>query len=104
MRGRTRFIASAVVAAAVGGSFVVGHVSATNAEQATAARSFTLRVGDRATVPAIGQRCTVFVEGGAAELFCARPSGGHHQVTFFRDSILVWKEGKPDSPVWSGRP
>ena len=71
---------------------------------ASAAHRYTLRVGDRVTIPALGQRCAVYKEGGAPELFCARPSRPRHQVTLFRDRIQVWKVGNPDSPVWSGKP
>jgi hypothetical protein len=34
----------------------------------------------------------------------ARQRSAHHQVTIFRDRILVWKVGNPDRPAWSGRP
>lgn len=54
---------------------------------ATAGR-YTLRVGDKATIPAINQHCAVY-EGGAPELYCARPLHPRHQVTIFRDSILI---------------
>jgi len=63
-----------------------------------------LSIGDRVLIPSVGQRCAVYVEGGAPELFCSRPRGAHHQVTFFRDSVQVWKAGNPDNPVWSGKP
>ena len=103
MRARTRLIAIAVLAGVAGCSFVVGRLAATTPARAAAARSFTLRIGDRAVVPSIGQRCSVYVEGGAPELFCARLRGARHQVTIFRRSILVWRTGGPGSPVWSGK-
>jgi hypothetical protein len=88
--------------AAVGLS--IGTVMTAPTAGASAAHRYTLRVGDKVTIPALGQRCAVYKEGGAPELFCARPSRPRHQVTLFRDRIQVWKVGNPDSPVWSGRP
>jgi hypothetical protein len=61
-------------------------------------------MGDKVTIPGVGQRCAVYKEGGVPELLCSRPRGARHQVTLFRDRILVWKAGNPDAPVWSGRP
>ena len=104
MRKRPRFIATAGMAAAIGSAFVVGQHTATNTAKAAASRTYTLRVGDRAAIPAVGQVCSVEVEGGFPELFCAKPLRARHQVTFFRDSILVWRVGRPDDPVWSGKP
>jgi len=72
--------------------------------EASAVHRYTLRVGDRITIPAVGQRCAVYMEGGAPELFCARPRHAHHHVAIFRDSIQVWKASNPGAPVWSGKP
>ena len=88
--------------AAVG--FSIGTVMTAPPAGASAAHRYTLRVGDKVTIPALGQRCAVYKEGGAPEFFCARPSRPRHQVTLFRDRIQVWKVGNPDSPVWSGKP
>ena len=99
-----RFIATALLAGSVGAAFVFGQLSGTHAAEASATRTYLLRVGDKVTIPAIRQTCSVFREGGAAELFCARQRSTHHQVTIFRDRILVWKVGNPDRPAWSGRP
>lgn len=75
------------------------------AAEASAAHRYTLRVGDKMTIPAVGQLCAVYKEGGAPELFCARPRHARHQVTIFLDSMEVWTVGNPDAaPVWSGRP
>jgi hypothetical protein len=60
--------------------------------------------GDKVTIPAINQVCSVSTEGGAVDLFCARPRNAHHQVTIFGANILVWKVGNPDRPAWSGKP
>jgi hypothetical protein len=37
--------------------------------QAKASRIYTLRVGDRVLVPSVGQQCSVYMEGGAPELY-----------------------------------
>ena len=102
MRAPTRFIATAVLATTVGTAFVAGQMTNARAAEASAAHKYTLRVGDKVAIPAIGQVCSVYVEGGAVELFCARARRARHQVTIFRDSILVWKAGNT-VPVWSGK-
>jgi hypothetical protein len=88
----------------LGGVFGVGQMTVTRATEASAFRTYTLRLGDKVAIPAVGQVCSVTTEGGAVELFCARPRSAHHQVTFFRDNILVWKAGNPNRPRWSGKP
>jgi len=92
-------VSSAIVAA-----IVVGVVVSTRTAGATGGRSYTLRVGDRVSIPSVNQVCDVEVEAGSPELFCARPRAPHHQIVMFGNVILVWKVGNPDSPVWSGRP
>jgi hypothetical protein len=106
MRARSHLIATAVAAVAVCAALAgsVGHLAGTNVAQAKAYRLYTLRVGDRALIASVGQQCTVEIEGGAPELFCSRRYGAHHQVTFFRNNILVWKLGNPDNAAWSGKP
>lgn len=102
MRAPTRFIATAVLASTVGTACVAARMTTARPAEASAAHKYTLRIGDKVAIPAISQVCSVYVEGGAVELFCARARHARHQVTIFRDSILVWKAGNPD-PVWSGK-
>ena len=104
MRATERLIAVAVLAGTAGAGLVAGQMTGASPAEASANRAYTLRVGDRVAIPAIKQMCTVSTEGGAIDLFCARPLGAHHQVTIFRDSILVWRVGNPDRPAWSGKP
>ena len=105
MKALERFVATAVSASSLGGVFLIGQIMGTSAADASPGHTYTLRIGDKVTIPAIGQVCSVSMEGGAADLFCARPRNAHHQVTIFRDRILVWKVGDPDrGPVWSGKP
>ena len=82
----------------------VERIASAPAAQASATRHYTLRMGSVMAIPDIGQTCALSNEGGAAELHCARSRHPRHQVTFFRNRILVWKVGNPDSPVWSGTP
>jgi hypothetical protein len=89
-------------AAAIG--FGIGTVTTAQASGASAAHRYTLRVGDKVTIPAVGRRCAIYTEGGSPELLCARPRRRSHQVALFRDRIEVWRAGNPDAPVWSGRP
>ena len=105
MKAPRLLLLSAVLAVTAAIGFSIGKVTTTaTAAEALAAHRYTLRIGDKVTVPAVGQLCAVYVEGGAPELFCSRPQHARHQVTIFRDSILVWKVGNPDRPAWSGKP
>jgi len=88
--------------AAIG--FSIPTLAAAPGAEASATHRYTLRIGDKIAIPAVNQRCAVYTEGGAPELYCARPRHPRHQVTIFKDSILVWKVGNPDRPAWSGRP
>jgi hypothetical protein len=100
---RRLVLAAAVLASAAIG-FDIGNIVTAQAAEASAAHRYTLRVGDAVTIPAVRQRCAVYTEGGSPELYCARPVHPRHQVTIFRDSILIWKAGNPDRPAWSGKP
>jgi len=104
MNGSKRLLAASVVAITVSGSYVIGQMTVTGPAEASSTRAYTLRIGDRVTIPAINQVCALQTEGGAPDLFCARPRKPLHQVTIFRDNILVWKVGNPDQPAWAGRP
>jgi hypothetical protein len=103
MNTSRRFSLALLVAVAALG-FVIGTATGLPRAHASAARIYTLRAGDKIKIPTIQQVCTLSAEGGAPDLFCERPKNAHHQVTIFRDTILVWKVGNPDHPAWSGRP
>jgi len=104
MRAHKKFIATATLVCAIGAAFGVGQTTSLRAANTSAGQTYRLRLGDKVVIPAIDQVCSVSTEGGAADLLCARPRNAHHQVTIFRESILVWKVGNPDRPVWSGKP
>ncbi len=90
---RSKLVSLAALAATTGTAFVGGQLAGTRPAEASATHAYVLRKGDKITIPAINQACVVSVEGGAPDLFCARSQRPHHQVVFFRDSILVWKVG-----------
>ena len=104
MNTQRRLVLAAMLVAAAAIGFSIGKIAAAPAAEASAAHRYTLRVGDKVTIPAVNQRCAVYKEGGAPELYCARLRHPRHQVTIFRDSILIWKVGNPDRPAWSGKP
>jgi hypothetical protein len=104
VRASRRLIATGALAATLGSVFVAGQMAGTGAADASTSHTYTLRIGDRVAIPAISQVCSVSTEGGAVDLFCARPRNAHHQVTIFRNNILVWKVGDPDHPAWAGKP
>jgi hypothetical protein len=96
-----------LAAVLVGGAaigFSIGKIATAPAAEASAAHRYTLRVGDQVTIPAVNQRCAVYTEGGAPELYCARPLHPRHHATIFRDRMQIWEVGNPDGPVWSGKP
>jgi hypothetical protein len=104
VRAHKRLVTTAALLVSLGGAFIVGQLTQMSAAEASATHLYTLRVGDKVAIPAINQVCSVSTEGGAVDLFCARPRNAHHQVTIFGDNILVWKVGNPDRPAWTGKP
>jgi hypothetical protein len=100
----SRRVSFALLAAVAATGFAVGTATGLPGVHASATRIYTLRAGDKVKIPTIQQVCTLSAEGGAPDLFCARPRNARHQVTIFRDTILVWKVGNPDHAAWSGRP
>jgi hypothetical protein len=99
---RRLVLAVVLIAGAIG--FGAARITTGPSAEAAATHRYTLRLGDRVTIPAIRQRCAVYTEGGSPELLCARPLRPRHQVAIFRDRIQVWRVGNPAAPVWSGRP
>lgn len=85
-------------------AFVLGTKTGLPAARASATHVYTLRAGDKVRIPTIQPTCVLSGEGGLPDLFCARPTNPRHQVTIFRDNILIWKVGNPDRPAWSGKP
>jgi len=103
MRARTVLVVTLLAGACTAGAIGAALIR-TNTADASAAHRYTLRLGDKVTIPAIRQVCSVEAEGRAVNLFCDRQRRPRHQVTIFRDQIVVWKVGNPDRPAWSGKP
>jgi hypothetical protein len=104
VRYKSRLATTALAATALVGSFLLGDLTRSPSADASGSHAYTLRLGDTVAIPSINQACSVSTEGGAADLFCARPKRSRHQVTIFRDEILVWTSGNPDRPAWTGKP
>jgi hypothetical protein len=101
---RRRVLAVVLFFAAFAAGALAADLMRTSTAGAAAAHRYTLHLGDRVTIPAIRQVCSVETEARAANLFCQRQRKPRHQVAIFRDNILVWKVGNPDHPAWSGKP
>jgi hypothetical protein len=100
MRRSFAWLFPVVIAAA----FAAGRVTAADTASASAtARVYTGRQGDVFRVPSVSTRCLVTVEGAFPRLFCSRIGGRRYTVDFFRSSVLVWRNGNPDAPVFSAR-
>jgi hypothetical protein len=91
---------------AVAAGFLVGR--ATNppaAVGASATHVYTGRLYDVFRVPGAAVRCEVGSEAAALNVSCEHVPFSHarHEVVFYKNNILVYRLGKPDSPVWSAR-
>lgn len=64
-------------------------------------RVYTVQGGDEIRAPAAATRCLASQEGGFENLFCSRMPYGRFQVVFYEDSVVVWRAGNPDGPVYS---
>ena len=88
----------------IAAAFVGGRMTGPDSASASAsARVYTGRQGDVFRVPSAATRCVVTQEGGFPRLYCSRIGGGRYTVDFFSRSILVWRNGNPDAPVFSAR-
>ena len=87
--------------------FVVASAGAALAMmRGTTGRRLVARQGDTILVPSTMTRCVVTAEGGVPSLLCSRVSQHRYDVVFFRHNLFVYKQGAPDTPVFSahGRP
>jgi hypothetical protein len=99
-----RFLASLVVPILIAAAFIAGRVTSPEPASASAsARVYTGRQGDVFRVPSAATRCLVTVESVFPRVYCSRIGGGRYTVDFFSRSILVWRNGNPDAPVFSAR-
>jgi len=90
----------------IAAAFIAGRMTGPDPASASAsasARVYTGRYGDVFRAPSATTRCLVTGEGGSPRVFCDRIGGGRYTVDFFRSSILVWRNGNPDAPVYSAK-
>ncbi len=87
-------------------AFIAGRTTSPDpASASTAGHIYTGRIGDSFRVPAAATRCLVSTEGGATDVICAHsPSArARYSVVFYKDNLFVFRNGNPDSPVFSAR-
>ena len=90
----------------IAGTFVLGRATAPgSAPAATNARVYTGRAGDVFRVPAAAIRCAVSQEAAAANTICRHMplARARYSVVFYRDNLFVYRNGRPDNPVFSAR-
>jgi hypothetical protein len=90
----------------VAAAFLIGRATAPSA--APAARSshdYTGHLGDVFRVPAASTRCVVGQEGGVPRTSCSHApvTRARYSVVFYRNNLLVYRNGRPDNPVFSAR-
>jgi hypothetical protein len=106
MRASAIGLALVVVVAGAGGAALDRAVS--QDADASATRVFTGRIGDVFVAHGPAARCVVSQEAGAPRLSCRHtPLGrGRYDVVFFKDNLFVYRNGRPDTPVFSahGKP
>jgi len=86
------------------GALVGGVLTRAHTAKASSAHVYTLRLGDKVSIPGVGQLCLVEKEATSLRLLCSHGVRARHQVAFFRNSILVYKVGNPDHAAWAGKP
>jgi hypothetical protein len=101
---RRRVLAVVLLAGAFAAGAVAANLIRTSPAEASPTHRYTLHLGDKVAIPAIRQVCAVEAEARKVNLFCQRQRRPRHQVTIFRNNILVWKVGNPEHPAWSGKP
>ncbi len=88
----------------IAAAFLAGY--AANPAAAPAAsngRVYTAGIGDVVRVPSAAARCEVGQEAGAVNLVCAHTPRARFSVVFFKNDLLVYRNGNPDNPVFSAR-
>jgi len=73
------------------------------ASSVSSSRVFAPTAGDVVRVAGAATRCQVDREAGALRLVCGHTPRGRFSVVFYRDNIFVYRNGKPDTPVFSSR-
>ena len=95
---------SVLIALIAGGAAEVGHALRVGSPtHEGSSHSFVGRRGDTFTVPAAATSCVVSSEAGATNVICQHVPDGRYSAVFFRDNLLVYRNGMPDRPVFSAR-
>ena len=95
-----------LVAIAIAAAFVLGRATGPDAASAGPdGRVYTGRFGDVFRVPAAATRCLVGAEAGAARVTCSHTpvAQARYSVVFFSANLFVYRNGRPDDPVFSAR-
>jgi hypothetical protein len=99
-----RALSAAVLLVAIGVLLGAG-LSRAHAAKATAAHHYTLYVGDKVSIPGLGQTCAL-EEPNRLNFLCSRRTRTvRHSVQIFRNIILVYKAVPGGAvAVWQGAP
>jgi hypothetical protein len=101
MRPSRRSFSLVSVALALVVAFVLGQATNPGASSAAAdGHVYTGRLGDVFRVPGAAARCEVSQEAGAPNLICFHVPRARYSVVFFKDDLLVYRNGNPDKPVF----
>lgn len=80
-----------------------GGAAAQDARATPNSRVFVGRQGDSFRVPAAATRCLVSAEAGSTNVICNHMGRHRYEVVFHKDNLLVFRVGRPDTPVFSAR-
>lgn len=93
------------LALVIAAAFLIGRATDPPAAPAAAGRVFTGRMGDVFRVPTAVTQCVVSKEAGAPNVICRHlpTAEARYSVVFYRDNVLVYRNGRPDDPVFSAQ-
>ena len=84
------------------GALLGAALTRTHTAKASSTHHYTLRVGDKVSIPGLGQIC-VLEEPSRLNLTCEKRANARHQVQIFRSDMFIYKiSGGP--AVWAGKP
>ena len=109
LKGNHMRISLLVLALVAAVAFIVGRASSPDAAPAaTSSHVYSGRLGDVFRVPGAATHCLVSHEIGAVNTICRHTplARARYSVVVYRDNLLVYRNGNPDSVVFSakGRP
>ena len=88
------------LALVIAAAFLIGRATDPPAAPAAAGR-----MGDVFRVPTAATQCVVSKEAGAPNVICRHlpTAEARYSVFFYRDKVLVYRNGRPDDPVFSAQ-